>query len=157
MIERAYESATLRLGSSGPLVVALYRGATTKAQLLELDAFQATLLTRFPHIMSVSVMGQVSVSARLDDDAKAFTAELSAKYEKVNVGNAMVVRSTGLGAVVVRSFLSAFFLMRPSEMRNKVFRSIDEGFAWLQGLPDPNPIRGLAVTAAEIEAFCDAP
>lgn len=157
MIERAYDSPIFRFGAVGPLVVAFYKGATTKAQLQELDAFQTRLLTQHPRIMSLTIMGQVAATTRMDEDARAFTGELATKYEKTNVGSAMVVKSTGLGAVVVRSFLSAWFLMRQTELRAKVFKTVDEGLGWLQSLPEPNPIRQTSVTAAEIDAFCDAP
>lgn len=157
MIERAFEAPMFRFGAVGPLVVSLYRGATTKAELLALDAFQTKLLETYPHIMSLSVLGNVAATAKLDDDAKLFSADLATKYEKTNAGTAMVVKSKGLGAVVVRSFLSAWFLMRRTELRTKVFREIDEALEWQRSLPDPNPLKGVAVTAADIEAFCDAP
>ncbi len=157
MIERAYDSPVFRFGAVGPLVVSFYRGATTKAQLEQLDAFQTQLLATHGRIMSLSVMGQVAATVRLDDEARTFSADLATKYEQTNVGTVMVVKSTGLGAVVVRSFLSAWFLMRQTQLKVKVTRTVAEGLEWLNALPEPNPIRQVSVTAEEIDAFCEAP
>jgi glutaminase len=69
---------------------------------------------------------------------------------------AIVVQTKGLGAVVVRTFLSAYFMMSKSTMATHTFANIGEGLAWLQQLPGQNPLSGLSVSPADIEAFARA-
>ncbi|MBL8936369.1 MAG: hypothetical protein JNM69_17570 [Archangium sp.] len=133
-------------------MVASYRGAA-KADLVQLDGFQAALVAKYGRIASMSLMDNLSSMTAMDEETRTFSAGLSKKYEKTNLGGAVVVRSKGLGAVVARTSLSAFFLATQGGVDMKVFKTIDEGLTWLRSLPAPNPIQSLSVTAAEIENF----
>lgn len=151
-VELGFQSENLTAGSVGPLVVVSYRGGT-KADLERLDAFQATLVAKHGRIASMSLMDNVNSMVRMDEETRQYSAELARKYAKTNIGGAIVVRSKGLGAVLARTSLSAVFLVTQNGVEMKVFKAIDEALTWLRSLPAPNPIVGLSVTAADIEAF----
>ncbi|MBM4776877.1 MAG: hypothetical protein GQE15_04165 [Archangiaceae bacterium] len=151
-VERGFQSEHLTAGSVGPLVVVSYRGGT-KAELEQLDAFQAQLVAKHGRIASMSLMDNVNSMVRMDEETRKFSAELAQKYAKTNIGGAIVVRTRGIGAVIARTSLSAVFLVTQNGVEMKVFKAIDEGLTWLRSLPAPNPLEGLSVTAADIEAF----
>jgi len=151
-VELGFESEHLRAGAVGPLVVVSYRGST-KADLEQLDAFQARLVAKHGHIASISLMDNVKSMVRMDEETRQFSASLAQKYAKTNVGGAIVVRSKGLGAVLARTSLSAVFLVTQNGVEMKVFKAVDEALTWLRTLAAPNPLEGLSVTAADIEAF----
>jgi hypothetical protein len=58
-----------------------------------------------------------------------------------------------LGAVMVRTFLSGFFLLSKAETPMKTFSTIAEGLAWLQALPGQDLSIKTEVRAADIERF----
>lgn len=152
VVELGFESEHLTVGAAGPLVVASYRGGT-KAELERLDAFQAALVAKHGRIASMSLMDNVNSMVRMDDETRKFSAELAKKYEKTNIGGAIVVRTKGIGAVIARTSLSAVFLVTQGGLEMKVFKTVDDGLTWLRSLPAPNPIQGLSVTAADLETF----
>lgn len=151
-VELAFESEHLTVGSVGPLVVVSYRGGT-RAELARLDAFQAQVVAKHGRIASMSLMDNVGSMARMNEETRKFSAELAQKYAQTNIGGAIVVRTKGIGAVIARTSLSAVFLVTRGGLEMRVFKTIDEGLTWLRSLPAPNPLPGLAVAAADIEAF----
>jgi hypothetical protein len=154
VIETIYEAEDLRLGAVGPLVVMRYRGFTTLSSLQQVDALQETLLRTHPRIMSIALLEQtIQQGVKMDEDARKFSVDLAAKFEKTNVGSAMVLKATGLSAVLARTFLSAWVLTRRTEMTMKVLRTTEEGLTWLRSLPEPNPVRPVALSAQDIDAF----
>lgn len=152
VVEPGFESEHLTVGSAGALVVVSYRGGT-KAELERLDAFQAALVAKHGRIASMSLMDNVGSMVRMDEETRQFSAVLAKKYEKTNIGGAIIVRSKGIGAVIARTSLSAVFLVTQGGLEMKVFKTIDEGLTWLRSLPAPNPLQGSSVTAADLEAF----
>jgi hypothetical protein len=154
VIETVYEAEDLRLGFVGPLEVMRYRGPTTLASLRKVDELQETLLRTHPRIMSIALLDQmIQPGVKMDEDARKFSVDLAAKFEKTNVGSAMVLKATGLSAVLARTFLSAWVLTRRTEMVMKVLRTTEEGLTWLRSLPEPNPVRPVAVSAQDLDAF----
>lgn len=153
LVQLAFENDTVRFGNAGPLVIASYKGALTLTALKELEKLEDGLLKVHPRIASLAVMGKMGGMFQVDKEVQKYGVELATKYEKVAHGSAIVVQTKGLGAVVVRTFLSAYFMMSKSTMVTQTFASVDEGLAWLQQLPGQNPLSGLSVSAADIEAF----
>jgi hypothetical protein len=152
VVAQGFESEHLTVGAVGPLVVVSYRGGT-KAELERLDAFQAALVAKHGRIASMSLMDNIGSMARMDEETRKFSAELAKKYEKTNIGGAIIVRTKGIGAVIARTSLSAVFLVTQGGLEMKVFKTVDEGLTWLRSLPAPNPLEGLSVTAADLEVF----
>lgn len=152
-IVRSFESSDARLGAAGPLLVALYRGSTTVAVLDELDRTQEALLRKYPKISTFTVIGQATTLLKVDEGVRARSVELGKKYEKDVVGSAIVVTTKGLGAVMVRTFLSGFFLLSRSETPMKTFSTVADGLAWLQSLPGQDLSIKTGVSAVDLERF----
>lgn len=152
-IVRSFESSDTRLGSAGPLLVALYRGSTSVAVLNELDRTQEALLRKYPKISTLTVIGQASSLLKVEDGVRARSVELGKKYEKDVLGSAIVVTTRGLGAVMVRTFLSGFFLLSKSETPMKTFPTIADGLAWVQALPGQDLSIKTGLSAVDVERF----
>ncbi|MDP1829482.1 MAG: hypothetical protein Q8L48_39815 [Archangium sp.] len=150
---RSFESAGARFGSAGPLLVALYRGTTSPSMLDELDRAEGALLERFPRITTLTVIGQAGSVLKVDEGVRTRSVELGKKYEKRVIGSAIVVTTKGLSAVMVRTFLSGFFLLSKTETPMKTFSTIAEGLAWLQALPGQDLSIKTQAHAADIERF----
>lgn len=148
-----FESADARFGSAGPLLVALYRGSTSPGMLEELDRTQEALLKKFPRISTLTVIGQASSILKVDESVRTRSVELGKKYEKQVIGSAIIVTTKGLGAVMVRTFLTGFFLLSKAEMPMRTFSTVAEGLSWLQGLPGQDLSIKTDVRAADIERF----
>lgn len=152
-LTKSFESTDARFGSAGPLLVALYRGTTSPGMLDELDRTQEVLLAKFPRISTLTVIGQAGSMLKVDEGVRTRSVELGKKYEKHVLGSAIVVTTKGLGAVMVRTFLSGFFLLSKSETPMKTFSTIAEGLSWLQALPGQDLSIKTEVRAADIERF----
>jgi hypothetical protein len=119
----------------------------------ELDRAEGALLEKFPRISTLTVIGQAGSMLKVDEGVRTRSVELGKKYEKHVLGSAIVVTTKGLGAVMVRTFLSGFFLLSKSETPMKTFSTIAEGLAWLQALPGQDLAIKTEVRAADIERF----
>src|SRR2546423_12234338 len=103
------EQPGAKLGHTGPLLVTVYSGARSLEGLDALDQLQGKLLGQYPKIATVAVID----SAPLSGIPKGLTeksGELRKKYDDKLAGSAIIVRATGLGGVVTRTFLAAFSL-----------------------------------------------
>lgn len=150
---KTYESVEARLGTSGPLLLALYRGTTSPAMLDELERAQDALLLKYPRISTITVIGQASGLLKVDEAVRTRSVELGKKFDGKVLGSAIVVSATGLGAVMVRTFLSGFFLLSRAETPMKTFSKITDGLTWLQSLPGQDLTIKTLVSATDIERF----
>ena len=152
-VTKSFESTEARFGAAGPLLLALYRGSASAAMLNELDRTQQSLLERFPRISTLTVIGQAASILKGNEQVRSRSVELSKKYEKQVLGSAIIVITKGLGAVMVRTFLSGFFLLSKAETPMKTFSTIAEGLSWVQALPGQDVGVKTGVTVADIERF----
>lgn len=150
---KTFQSQDTRLGSAGPLLVASYAGTTTLAALEELGRTQETMLAKYPRISTLTVIGQASSMLKIDDAVRTKSLELGKKFDGKVVGSAIVVTTKGLGAVLVRSFLSGFFLLSRAETPMKTFANIQEGLTWLRTLPGQDLTLKTELSVADIERF----
>lgn len=150
---KTFQSQDTRFGSAGPLLVAFYGGSTTLAALEELSRAQDALLAKYPRISTLTVIGQAKSMLKIDEAVRVKSLELSQKFDKRVVGSAIVVTTKGLGAVIVRSFLSGFFLLSRAETPMKTFANVEEGLTWLRGLPGQDVMLKTELSVADIERF----
>lgn len=136
MVEVIFEDAEVKLGASGPLIIAVYKRAPTLGVMERLDAAETKLLEKHPRLSVLTIISAVGDALKVDEKVRARGVELSHKYDKVVRGSAIVIAVKGLAAVVVRSFLSAFFLLSKSAMPSKTFGDVGEAVRWLQSLPE---------------------
>jgi hypothetical protein len=150
---RVFESGDARFGTAGPLLIVVYRGTANVAVLNELDRVQESMLQQHPRISTLTLISQASTALKVEEGVRARGVELGKKYETKVVGSAIVVTAKGLGAVMVRTFLSGFFLLSRAETPMKTFASVQEGLSWLQALPGQDVAIKTAIKAADVERF----
>lgn len=151
-----YDAPEARFGVAGPLIVAVYKGAPALTVLEQLDRAQTELITKRGTISTLTVIGELGSMLKVDDGVRQRSVELGKKYEKHVRGSAIVVETRGVAAVMVRSFLTGFFLLSRSEMPMKSFKRVTEGLTWLQGLPGQDaPLRELR--AGDVETWVHRP
>ena len=150
---KVFESGDARFGTAGPLLIVVYRGTANVAVLNELDKVQESMLQKHPRISTLTVISQASAALKVEEGVRARGVELGKKYETKVVGSAIVVTAKGLGAVMVRTFLSGFFLLSRAETPMKTFASIEEGLIWLRSLPGQDPVIKTEIFTSDVERF----
>ncbi len=150
---KTFESAEVRFGTAGPLLVTLYRGPNSVAMLDELDRAQEALIAKHARISTIAIIALAGSMLKADDAVRTRSVALGKKYEKSVRGSAIVVTTRGLGAVMVRTFLSGFFLLSRAETPMKTFSTIAEGLSWVQSLPGQDLSIKTLVSATDIERF----
>lgn len=149
-------SSDVLLGSAGSLFVAYYRAQTTLATLELLDTVQTEMLASYSHLSTLTIIGQLG-ALKVDDAVRDRSVVLGKKYEKQVRGSAIVVTTRGLAAVMVRTFLTGFFLLSRAETPVKTFSSVAEALGWLQSLPGQDLEVKLNVTSQDVERFIATP
>lgn len=150
---RSFESPDVRIGCAGPLLVALFHGTNNLASLDAYDRVQGELLTKHERVSTLTLIGKPGAMLKIEDAVRARSAELQKKYEQRVLGAAIVVGSTGLAAVVVRTFLSGFFLVARTERPMGSFATVRAGLTWLKALPGQSPLVKTEITPADLERF----
>ncbi|MBL8917185.1 MAG: hypothetical protein JNM17_41155 [Archangium sp.] len=133
-VSRLFDSPEARFGAAGPLFVAHYKGAVNLDTLEHLDKAQAALIEKRGVISMITVIGQLGPMFKVDEAIRRRSVELGKKYEKQVRGGAIVVVTRGLAAVMVRTFLSGFFLLSKTESPLRTFSTVKDALAWLQSL-----------------------
>lgn len=152
MIELGFETAGVKVGAAGGLVVSVYQTASVEV-LDQVDALQARVLAAHGRLAALTVMENISPMARMDEATRKKSADLAIKYAPNSIGGAIIIRGKGIGSVMARTSLSAVLLLAPGGVELKVFKTIDDGLLWLRTRPTPNPLVDNPVTAVEIETF----
>lgn len=152
---KSFESSEARMGAAGSLLVTLYRGSASVAVLDELSRTQEALLAKHPRISTLTVIGQASSMIRVDEAVRTRSVELGKKFDGRVVGSAIVVTTKGLGAVIVRTFLSGFFLLSRAETPMRTFPSIEEGLVWLRSLPGQDAQFKTDIFTRDVERFLE--
>lgn len=144
----------LKVGHVGPLLVTLYRGATSLEVLADLDRIESELVKTYPRISTLSLLQTTEGMLKVDEALRERGAELSRKYDPHMVGAAIVVLSRGLAAVMTRTFLSGYFLVTRPEAPTRTFSSAAEALDWLRSLPGQDPdVKASATLRADVEHF----
>lgn len=143
-VSRLFDSPEARFGAAGALFVAHYKGAVHLGTLEKLDELQRTLIEQRGTISMLTVIGELGPMFKVDDSVRKRSVELGKKYEHQVRGAAIVVVTRGVAAVMVRTFLSGFFLLSRNALPMRTFASVKEALGWLQGLAGQDaPLREL--------------
>lgn len=148
-----FEGPGARIGTAGSLLVAHYRARTTLEDLEQLDRAQEALLAKYPRISTLSVIAPTGVQ-RPEEQVRERSLALNLKYEGRVVGSGIVVTTRGIGAVMVRTFLSAFLLLNKAKMAPRVFASISESMKWLHTL-DAADASWRELSPSDVQRFSD--
>lgn len=144
------------LGHRGPVVVSCFFGWPTAAGLQAASEAQRQVIAQYGRVVTLSIVPPVdlqqarnaSVTLNLPDAERDVstrkTASVSEELAAHTTASAMIILSSGLVGVMVRSFMAAVSLMSRSTVPLKTFRNLAEGVAWLESVPGvPGPFPGL--------------
>lgn len=153
-VMRVFEGPGARLGTAGSLLIACYRARTTVEDLDALERAQHALLTQHPRISTLSVIAPTGLE-RPDEKVRDRSLALNLAFEEKVRGSAIVVTTRGIGAVMVRTFLTAFLLLNKAKVAPMVFASVSESMKWLHTL-DADDASWRELSPADVQAFNDA-
>jgi hypothetical protein len=121
----------IRIGGLGPVLITVFDGAAPLAALELLDATQAQFVAQHPRIVTMTIIASPKLTAP-PAGMRERSAQLFAKYEPNMACSAVVIRTSGLAAVIARSFLAAYQLVIPQKVPQRTFRGLPEAIAWCQ-------------------------
>lgn len=134
-IENLAERPGIHIAHAGSIVIAKYGQSTVE----DLDVLlQHQLDVANKHGGKMTMIGIVSIGAnvgRIGEDVRQKSVELMGKLSSVCLGTCTVILGGGLGATVIRMFLTGFHLMARTPFPQKVFGSVSEALTWAQQLP----------------------
>jgi hypothetical protein len=147
MLERLASSAPgVQLARVGPIIVSVFNTMPNKLSLEALNAAQEVMIQTEPRLLSLVIipaMGAVPsgvLPAQANDSERRTVVSQSAgmaeRFEEHLVASAVVILSTGVVAVLARSFLAAMSLVSRSRRPMKTFKSVKEATAWLTTVAD---------------------
>lgn len=144
----------LKVGHVGPLLISLYRKATSLEVLDELDRIESEHVKKYPRISTLSLLLTSEGMLKVDEALRERGAEMSRKYDPHMVGAAIVVLSKGLSAVMTRTFLSGYFLVTRPEAPTRTFSTAAEAIDWLRTLPGQDAdVKASPSLRADVEHF----
>jgi hypothetical protein len=125
---------SLTLASSGSFFVARF-GATTVADLDDMLKAQLEVIKRHGHLTTLSLVPISTETTKVSDEVKQKSVQVTRALGKQQRGSATVVLGTGLGATIIRTFMTGFNLLAKNPFPQKTFSDPHEAHAWLSALP----------------------
>jgi hypothetical protein len=145
-----------RIGTVGPLIIAVFDESATAERLAMLDKVQGEFLASAPRMYALNVITGASIKAPAPE-VREIAARLQTKYNATTVASATVLTMKGLGAVIARGFLAGLVLVSRGNTPTQVFKTVTEAVEWLQRLPSAPPeLSRVSTLAQEVEAFVSA-
>lgn len=144
----------IRVAVSNSFIVTTGRGELTAEAIGELEQVESQVAQTHGRFTTLVVFSSFMVGPP-SAAAREAASRLAKKLEKNTCAVAFVVSQRGLGAVVVRTFLSAYFMVTHTEFPQQVFKSVGEAAAWLALQPGVDPVVAEPTLEAEIAAFLD--
>ena len=150
------EGPGLRIGALGSLLVMHFDGRGALEALDVLDEVEVKHAAAFPRFSTMVVVTGVKLETPVAG-VRERSAALDAKYDAHVVGSAIVVHSTGMAAVIARSFIATWALLTKRQAPTKTFREVSDAVTWLaslEGQPAGLPYDSQVVSA--VTAFVEA-
>lgn len=149
-LDTQYESPRLRVGVSGPLVVALYRFTPDLDDMKALDRVEEALLETHEKLTMLTVVRHTG-AINMPAEVRQYSVAMSEKYAPRLRGTAIVVVAKGLAAAMARAALSALTLVMRAELALKNCATLSDAVEWARALPgqDERVARELDVASLE--------
>lgn len=151
LVPISFKSPSLRGFTSGPLVIVEYRGVTSVSALDELSQFQQSIAQKHGSISMLQFAQGETNGAKVEDGVRKRGAEMLKAIEKTCKGNALVIRGSSLGAMMMRTLVSGINAVSRSVTATKCFSNTEEALRWLQTQPGHDAAIE-RVTASEIDS-----
>lgn len=126
---------SITIATSGSFVVVRF-GATTVADLDQMLKVQLDVVKRHGHLTTLSVVPITGEATKVSDEVKQKSVEITRAIGKQQLGSATVILGTGIGATILRTFMTGFNLLAKNPFPQKTFSDVREAHAWLSALPN---------------------
>jgi hypothetical protein len=148
-MERIYEDAGVRIGSSGPVLAVFWRESPTRDRALQLERAAKALIRRHPTGVSIVVVAHATMGLpplELRSTLTALLREITPTTRAI----AILTESDGLQLSLLRSFLTAVFIVVRPAFRPRWCRSPREAAEHALGALGPVDDARLAALLAEL-------
>lgn len=125
----------LVLARSGGLLVSKFGTVTDVATLEALAAAQRDVVKAVGHVTSVAIVTSADSMGKVSDEVKQKSVEMVRAIGKDLTATATVILGKGMGATIIRTFMTGFNLLVKSPSPQKSFSSVDDALVWLATLP----------------------
>lgn len=144
-----------RVASLGSVMVVAWRGAITPSTLSEVNALEAALIARHGRISVIGVVTDLS-SGLPNDELRKASAEAMKRFQADVRGTALVIASSGVKAVLARTFFAGLSLMMTFESPLRGFRTVSDAVTWQRTLPGQDAALLDASAVQRIDGFIAA-
>lgn len=150
-------SADIKVGHRDSVVISCFYEWPRPQSLKALAEAQRKVCDRFGKVVTLSVIPSAELQQIRNRSVPAnpppeerdasirATAAASDEMSSHTIASAMVILTTGLVGVAVRTFMAGASLLSRTQSPLQTFRSIDEAVKWLESVPGvPGPFPNLA-------------
>lgn len=123
-----------RVASLGSVMLVAWRGAITASVLNEVNTLEAEMIARCGRISVIGVVTDLS-SGVPNDELRRASADAMKRFQSDVRGTALVIASSGVKAVLARTFFAGLSLMMTFESPLRGFRTVAEAVTWQRTLP----------------------
>lgn len=152
-LESLAQRPNLQLAQAGSIVIGKFGASTSIEDLEVLGQHQLAVAGRSGPITMISLVPVDGSVGRISDDVRQKSVEIMTKLGKSCIGSATVVLGSGLGATVVRMFLTGFSLVSRTPYPQKAFSSVRDALVWAQQLPEQNVAAKQLTSDAVVKHF----
>jgi voltage-gated potassium channel Kch len=155
-IETLVRHADFRVGTLGSLLVVCINSAKSLDETLAgIERTHAGLLqAKTPKVTTLTILVAKDALAPPPAAVRERAAAMARRNEHTARGSGTLVLMRGLGGVVARTFLSAFFMLNRAQVPQAVLGSYADAARWVQQLPGQEPaLAARPDLAAALEAF----
>ncbi len=129
MVEVLGEWPGLKVGRYGNVLISVWRGTITPQLLEHVNEVQAKVIAQHGRITAIGVLTGQSTGVPSEELRQASIMAMK-RFQAHVRGTALVIATSGVKAMLARTFFAGLSLMMPSSP-HRAFRSVDEAVAWL--------------------------
>jgi hypothetical protein len=130
----------LRLGASGPVVVAHWRAAPTADEMRAMRALLRPYVANQRTFCALNIV-DIQHVAPMPDDARKEVAETQREFASAQIGLANVIEGAGFWAASLRSVASGLALLSRVKFEQRIFDAVEPASTWLSTLFPAGTVR----------------
>lgn len=129
-----------RFAHFGPVFISAFGSIDVDVHTLEHMLTQQRELAKVHGMISMlSVITIGKLTQKISDEIRQKSVEVTRAIDDVCRGSATVILGSGLGATILRVFMTGFNLIAKTKFPVKVFANVNEALLWLQERPGQSP------------------
>ncbi|MBL8949964.1 MAG: hypothetical protein JNK82_04250 [Myxococcaceae bacterium] len=149
MVEVLGEWPGVKVGKLGSVLVSVWRGTITPQLVEQVNALQGQLIKEHGDITAVGVLTGQSSGVPSEELRQASIMAMK-RFQAHVRGSALVIATSGVKAMLARTFFAGLSLMLSPSSPHRAFRTVEEAMRWLV---EHDPRLDLGAAIRDIEAF----